>query len=196
LRETSLGVSVLPYGQSGMADALALSAAIALTPALIQWPVDDILSIPGTCLVVDTPPGSSSLLAAILPRADLLVTVLLVDATSTALIPMVEQVGCYGAGQAENPRPAMGFVLNQFDPRTRLGGAIADAATKHLGERLLGIVYRDEHVAEAVAAQKVLANYAPASKANHDIAAICGEILTRLQRPAPATDSQYRRTLA
>ena len=86
----------------------------------------------------------------------------------------------------------MGFILNQFDPRTRLSGAIADAVKRHMGERLLGIVYRDEHVAEAVAAQKVLANYAPASKANQDIAAIGRAILSRLRLPLP--DSQRRRS--
>ena len=43
------------------------SAAAAQTPGLLQRPVDDILASPDMCLVVDTPPGPSSLLAALLP---------------------------------------------------------------------------------------------------------------------------------
>jgi cellulose synthase operon protein YhjQ len=196
LRSTPVGVSLLPYGSSAMRDAIALSVAIEQTPALIQRPVDDILSSPDTCLVVDTPPGPSSLLAALLPRTDLLLSVLLVDAMSISLIPAVEQGRSYGAGAAEGSGPAMGFILNQFNPRTRLGGVIADAATQHLGERLLGMVYRDEYVTEAAAAQKVLANYAPASKANHDIVAISRAILTRLRLPLPAADGQRSKILA
>jgi cellulose synthase operon protein YhjQ len=196
LRETSAGISLLPYGSSEMDDAVALAVAVAQTPALLQEPVDEILSSPDTCLVVDTPPGPSSLLAALLPRIDLLVTVLLVDATSISLIPTLEQGGGYGVGQAEDPGATMGFILNQFDPRTRLGGIIGDAATRHLGDRLLGTIYRDECVGEAVAAQKFLANYAPGSKANQDIAATSRAILTRLQMPLSVAGAHRGRTSA
>jgi cellulose biosynthesis protein BcsQ len=179
-----------------MDDAIALAVAVSQTPALLREPVDDILSSPDVCLVVDTPPGPSSLLGALLSRTDLLIAVLLVDATSISLIPTLEQGGGYGVGQAEDPGAAIGFILNQFDPRTRLGGLIADAATRHLGDRLLGMIYRDECVAEAVAAQKVLANYAPASKANQDIAATSRAIIARLQMPLPVADAHRDRTSA
>lgn len=196
LRETSVGISLLPYGSSDMSESVALAAAAAQMPSLVQQPVDDILSDPDICLVVDTPPGPSSLLAALLPKIDLLITVLLVDATSISLIPTVEQGRGYGPVPAGHAMPAMGFVLNQFDPRTRLGGIIASAAMRHLGDRLLGTVYRDEAVAEAVAAQKMLADYAPASKANHDIAALGIEILNRIGSPMTAAAGRHRRTSA
>jgi cellulose biosynthesis protein BcsQ len=164
-----------------MSDAIALAVAVAEAPALLQRPIDDILTSRDICLVVDTPPGPSPLLAALLSRTDLLVTVFLVDATSVSLIPAVEQGTAYTAGAPNAPGPAMGFILNQFDPRTRLGGVIADAAAQHLGDKLLGMVYRDEYVAEAIAAQALVADYAPASKANHDIAAISRTIRHRLR---------------
>jgi cellulose synthase operon protein YhjQ len=195
LRETPVGVSLLPYGSSGTDDAILLAAAVAEAPEILLQPIEDILLSPDVCLVVDTPPGPSPLLSALLPRIDLLITVLLVDATSVSLIPTIER-GAYSAGQADGSGPAVAFVLNQFDPRTRLGGVIADGATHHLGERLLGIVYRDEFVAEASAAQKMLASYAPASKANHDIAAISRAILTRLRKPVQVGDVHRRRTSA
>jgi cellulose synthase operon protein YhjQ len=186
LRETPVGIALLPYGSSGMGDTIALNAAAAQTPSLLHRPIDDILASPDICLVVDTPPGPSPLLGALLSRTDLLITVLLVDATSVSLLPAVEHGGSYDMGRPDGSGPAMAFILNQFDSRSRLGGLIADAATRHLGERLLGMVYRDESVAEAVAAQKVLADYAPASKANHDIAAIGRAILGRLRLPSAA----------
>ena len=192
-RQTTTGISLLPYGFAGTDDAIHLAAAVAERPALLQQPVQDILSRPDICLVVDTPPGPSPLLSALLPRIDLLITVLLVDATSVSLIPVVEQ-GAYGTGQMDGSAPPMGFILNQFDPRTRLGGVIADGAISRLGDKLLGVVYRDEFVAEAAAAQKVLGNYAPASKAGHDIAAISRTILTRLRLPPPSGDSVRRST--
>ena len=179
------GVSLLPYGASGADDAVNLALAVAEAPVLLQRPIDDILANEDICLVVDTPPGPSPLLAALLPRTDLLITVFLVDATSVSLIPAVERRIGHATGKSESFEPLSGFILNQFDPRTRLGGAIADAATQHLGERLLGMVYRDEHVAEAVAAQKLLADYAPASKANHDVAAVSRLIRQRLRLNSP-----------
>jgi cellulose synthase operon protein YhjQ len=188
LRKGPAGISLLPYGSSKMDDAIDLAVAVAETPALLRGPVDDILAGQDVCLVVDTPPGPSPLLAALLPRTDLLVTVFLVDATSVSLIPAVERGTSYGTGPPVSSGPAMGFVFNQFDPRTRLGGVIADAATRHLGDKLLGMIYRDEYVAEAVAAQKLLADYAPASKANHDIAAIGRAIQRRLRLPSAAAN--------
>jgi cellulose synthase operon protein YhjQ len=187
VRETPAGVSVLPYGPSRMDEGLALSVAIAENPALILRQIDQIVAAPDTCLVVDTPPGPSVLLAAILPRTDLLMTVLLVDATSISLIPAIERNRSYGMGVAGQAGPDTSFILNQFDPRTRLGGVIADAATRHLGDRLMGVVYRDEHVGEAVAAQRLLASYAPASKANQDIVAISRAIGRRLRLPSTET---------
>jgi cellulose synthase operon protein YhjQ len=184
LRETSAGISLLPYGGSETGDAIGLAVAVTETPALLQRPIDDILSGQDICLVIDTPPGPSPMLAALLARTNLLVNVFLVDATSVSLIPVAESLSGYAAGEPGYPRRDVGFVLNQFDPRTRLNGVISDAATRHLGDRLLGVVYRDEYVAEAVAAQKLLADYAPLSKANQDIAAISHVIRRRLHPDA------------
>jgi cellulose synthase operon protein YhjQ len=189
LQETPAGIRLLPYGRTETNDAIALAVAVAETPALLQGPVDDILANPEICLVVDTAPGPSSLLTALLPRTDLLITVLLVDTVSISLIPSVERAVSHAVGCPGHSEPELGFILNQFDPRTRLGGVIADAATKHLGDRLLGTVYRDEHVAEAIAAQKLLADY-PASKATADIAAIARVIRRKLGSSATTGGAQ------
>ncbi len=192
LRPTGSGVHVLPFGAVDMSGAMQLAAAVGHDPGLLARPAQQILSEPGNYLVVDTPPGPSPWLAALLPLTNLLVTVLLVDAISVSLIPAVESGATYGPANGASAPAAQGYVLNQLDPRTRLGGPIADAAGRHLGQRLLGTVYADEHVAEAVAAQKLLADYMPAAKATQDIAAIARAILGRLAPPAPAAARPLR----
>ena len=82
------------------------------------------------------------------------------------------------------PSNRIGFVLNQLDIRTRLGRASGDSAARHLGNRLLGVVYRDENVAEAIASQKMVADYAPGSKAAQDIAALATTIAAASSLPA------------
>ncbi|HEY1598400.1 MAG TPA: cellulose synthase operon protein YhjQ/BcsQ [Pirellulales bacterium] len=180
LCSTAIGVGVLPYGLTDLVTATQLAAAVLESPDLLTTPVRQILAEPDLTLVVDTPPGPSTMLSALLPIADLLVTVLLVDATSMSLLPALDSGSVYGQiGEHQQPIN-QGFVLNQFDPRTRLGAPIATAASRHFGERLLGVVYRDEHVAEAVAAQKLLAEYAPGAKATQDLGEITRAIMARL----------------
>lgn len=191
LRPSASGVNLLPFGPTDMPGAMQLAAALAQHPGLLEDPVRQILAQPGVWLVVDTPPGPSPWLASLLPLTSLLVTVLLVDATSISLIPTLDSGATYGpAGMRQSVE--QGFVLNQFDPRTRLGGPIADAASRHLGGRLFGTVYRDEHVAEAVAAQKLLADYVPGAKATSDIDAIARAIMNRVAaaEPEPAAPSR------
>jgi cellulose synthase operon protein YhjQ len=134
LRRTTSGVWLLPYGQADMATALSdgvMLADGALTPVICE-----LLADPATILVVDTPPGPSTALVAVLPQTDLLVTVLLADATSIALIPTVEQGRAYGAGAAGASPLRHGFVLNQVNLLSRLSRATSEAARQHLGDRL------------------------------------------------------------
>ena len=180
LRQTTSGVHLLAHGATDMPSAMQLAAAIGADPSLLDIPMRQMLSDPGVFVVADTPPGPSPMLATLLPLADLLATVLLVDATSVSLIPATVSGATYGIAGA-GPQPGkQGFVLNQFDPRTRLGGMLSEAAARHLGPRLLGIIYRDEHVAEAVAAQKLLTDYAPQAKAAFDLAELTRTIIARL----------------
>jgi cellulose synthase operon protein YhjQ len=189
LRQTESGVYLLPHGQVDMAGALALAEAIGRAPSLLARLVQDILDDGEVTLVVDMPPGPSTVLSAVLPFTDILITVLLADATSVALIPAVEQGRMYGPGigaAAGDGGARLGFVLNQFDARSRLSRTITEAARRHLGDRLFGLVYRDENVAEAIAAQRSVSEFAPASKAARDIAALGIVLASRLAAIWPA----------
>jgi cellulose synthase operon protein YhjQ len=188
LRRTASGVFLLPYGQADMAAALADGAMLAqgaLTPVL-----RDLLADPATILVTDTSPGPSTALAVVLPHTDLLVTVLLADATSVSLIPAVEQGRAYGAADPSLSPRRHGFVLNQVNPLSRLSRATSEAVDRHLGPRLLGMISRDESVAEAIASQQSVAGFAPSSRAAHDLARLAGVIAGWItgagHQPAPA----------
>lgn len=191
MMRTPSGVNVLPYGTTDMKTALSVSHRLGDHPDLLGEPIADMLAQPGVVVVIDTEPGPSASLAAILPIVDLLVTILLVDSMSTALVPSIDSGRAYGVdwtkrGAAEGPRNQT-FVLNQFDPRTRLGPVIAQGLSRHVGDRLLGLVHRDEHVAEAAAAQKLVGDYSPMAQASFDIRRIAQAISARLGAPAPVT---------
>jgi cellulose synthase operon protein YhjQ len=180
LRRTPSGPDLLPYGQTDHAAALALSTELLRDPALIAGPVRDMLTDPAIAVVADTAPGPSAALAAVLPLTDLLVTVLLVDPTSISIIPTVEGGLAYSGTAHSAGVQRHAFVLNQLDLRTRLGPPLASAASRHLGERLLGLVHRDESVGEAVAAQRLVAEYQPGSRAAQDIEVVARGIAARL----------------
>jgi cellulose synthase operon protein YhjQ len=191
LRHTRHGVHVLPYGRVDLEDAIAFSAMLGNDPAMLGRTVHEILSDPDTVLVVDTPPGPSRALSALLPLTDFLVTVLLADAASVAVIPSIEQGRAYGQ-IGEGGRSAWhGYVLNQVNPLSRLARASGESIKRHLQERLLGTISRDELVAEAVACQQPLATFSSASRAGKDIALVAAKLAERLagvdRRAAPPT---------
>jgi cellulose synthase operon protein YhjQ len=179
LRETPVGVALLPHGQIDIGGALELSRCLTQDPGLLVAPLTEMLADPDLTIVVDTMPGLSSQLATMLPLVDIMITVLLPDAASISLLPQVHSGAAYGPtfnGSTRVGGGSLGFVINQFDSRSRLGSRVAGAAERHLGGRLLGTIYRDESVAEAAAAQTVVAKYAPNSKAASDIAILAGAI--------------------
>jgi cellulose synthase operon protein YhjQ len=171
--ETPDGVTVLPYGSMDMAASLDVSIQVQQDPGILAEPLRQIAADPRTLVIVDTEPGPSIALRAILPQVDLLLTVLSADAASAALFSDIESGRIYGAG----PSARQCFVINQFDPMTRLGPVIARSLEAQMAKRLLGIVHRDEHMGEALAAQKPVAAYAPRSQASHDLAQIAQRLI-------------------
>jgi MinD-like ATPase involved in chromosome partitioning or flagellar assembly len=105
------------------------------------------------------------------PLADLVVVVLLADATSAVLVPEIDS-GRFLGGAAPLEPERLRVVLNQVEAGSRLSRAVAEALIRHLGPRLLGAVCRDEAVAEALAVQRLLRDEAPDSPAALDIEAI------------------------
>jgi cellulose synthase operon protein YhjQ len=166
LRRTPWGIGVLPFGQTDTAGALAVSESLKHHPERLTQTLQELLADPQAFILIDSPPGPSPVLTAVLPYTDLLVCVLLADAMSIALIPEIEAGRAFGPGTQRSVEGGrLRFVLNQFDHGSRLSRATIEAVRPFLGARLLGEVQRDELVAEAAAAQTPLPYLAPASPA-------------------------------
>ncbi|WP_431271079.1 hypothetical protein [Dankookia sp. P2] len=71
-----------------------------------------------------------------------------------------------------------------MDYGSRLSRAVAQALARHLGPRLLGALAREDVVAEALAAQRLLLDSAPASRAALDLRELGETIAAALPQPA------------
>lgn len=187
LQRSPSGIALLPHGHATFAQSFAISSDLAEKPGLLLEPLRDILQDPEIVMIVDTPPGPSVAASILTSLIDFMVVVLLADAASVVQLPKIDSHGLYRtvSGTAF-PADRIGFVVNQIDMRSRLSRAAADAAERHLAERLLGRVYRDEHVPEALARQTSVMGYAPGSKAAQDMDAIVDKIIATTTGPDAA----------
>lgn len=188
LRETASGVALLPHGALDMASSLALAVAIERNPEQITAPLRRLMADPGLVIIIDTPPGPSHALAAVIPLVDTFVAVLLADAASTALLPQVETGAFLGQGTlASLFASRLRIIINQVDQASRLSFTAAEAVARHLGPKLLGAVARDEAMSEALAYQRLLLDFAPASRAATDLGAIAQALVALLPTPVAAS---------
>jgi cellulose synthase operon protein YhjQ len=177
LRQSQWGINILPFGEMDTVAALAVADALGKHPERLTQIFQAMLNDPRQMLLVDSPPGPSSALSAALPYVDLLVCVLLADAISASLLPSIEAGRAFGPGtQAGADGGRIRYVLNQFEPGSRLSRATAEAIRPYLGNRLLGEIRRDECVAEAAASQCPVPFFAPSCIAAADIAGISRNI--------------------
>ncbi|MCO6418656.1 cellulose synthase operon protein YhjQ [Siccirubricoccus sp. KC 17139] len=185
LRRTACGVSLLPYGALDATARLSLTRAIEADPERLAAPLREAAADPGLTVVVDTAPGVSRALFAVLPLADIILVPLLADGGSVATLPEIESGRFFGRGTMGTIFASkMRFVLNQVDQGRRLSASVTAALMRHLGPRLLGLVAHDEAVAEALACEALLADHAPRSRAACDLA----EIVAALDAALPAAN--------
>ena len=183
LRRTASGVTVLPHGSMDSGARLAMARGLDDNPELLAAMLREAAADPGVTIVLDTPPGASRALATVLPLADVILAVLLADGGSVAMLPEIETGRFLGRGTMGAMLNArMRFVLNQVHEGSRLSATVATALMRHLGPRLLGMVARDDAVAEALACEQLIADHAPESRAAYDIV----EIVRALQPMLPA----------
>lgn len=162
------GVVLLPYGQLSTDRIIDTDSVLAQRPDFLWKPLLRMAASPNTVVIIDTPPGPSVMLRAILPHVDLLLAVLAADSASLVLYSGIASGKIYSEVKPGNRR----YIINQFDPSTRLGKIVRQGLVDKMGGALLGTVYRDEHVGEALAMQQLVANYAPFSRAASDLEVI------------------------
>lgn len=190
VRRTASGVLLLPHGALDTSARLALSQGLETNPAPLANLLRDVAADPGLTVVVDTAPGVSRALFVALPLADTIIVPLLADGGSVATLPEIESGRFFGRGTLGSMLAARArIVLNGVDQSSRLSTAVATSLMRHLGPRLLGMVARDEAVAEALAQEALLADRAPQSRAALDIADIVRSIEATLPAPAWAAPS-------
>ena len=162
LHATECGAQLLPFGATDPGEVLDIAAALGAEPDLLANPVQQMLRDPDLVLLVDTPPGPGTAIAGLYPMVDLMVMVLLADAGSASLVPQIAANSFMGRGSlARRAAERAVVVLNQFNADTALSAAVLEMAQRALGHRLLGVVARDEAVAEALADKRLLVDGAP-----------------------------------
>ncbi len=72
-------------------------------------------------------------------------------------------------GAALNHKHGHYFVINQSDSRRQVSRDVTSLMEEKLGERLLGVIHRDESVVEANASQKSILDFNASSAAAFDI---------------------------
>jgi cellulose synthase operon protein YhjQ len=180
LVETPSGARLLPFGTLDPPKALDLAQALWREPALLADPLREMLAVPGLILVADSAPGPGPALAAIQPLADLQVLVLLADAGSAAMIPQIAGNRHLGRGTlAARAAERAVVVLNQVENGVTLSDAVLEMAEQALGPRLLGVVCRDDALAEALADRRMLLD--GEEGAGEDLALLAEALLKRLR---------------
>ncbi|WP_342452953.1 cellulose synthase operon protein YhjQ/BcsQ [Pararoseomonas indoligenes] len=183
VRHTPYGVDLLPHGEVEPRRALELARLVMDRPEVLAEPVREMLADPHRLLIVDSPPGPSPALSAIMPLIDLSVVVLLPDGGSASLIPQIADGRFLGRGTlALRAAERALLVLNQVDLESPLSTAVLDCAQAVMGARLVGVVARDSGVAEALADRRLPVEI-PGSRAAEDLSLLTEGILGRLTLP-------------
>ncbi|MBV8890239.1 MAG: cellulose synthase operon protein YhjQ [Alphaproteobacteria bacterium] len=173
--ETPSGVFLIPFGAVSAEGCMRVQMHAIQNPGWVRRQLEPFFEYPDLVVVADMPPGPSGYNAELDPLADLHIVVLLADAMSLALMPRL-QSGDFLLDRGDNSRHRVGYVLNQINQRRQLCRDVLALSQDVLGDDLYGAVHHDEAVAEAVACQLTVLDYAPDSVASHDMAAVARRV--------------------
>jgi cellulose synthase operon protein YhjQ len=169
--ETRAGIYLIPFGGVSAAGCLRVQSYVGQNPGWIRGQLEPFFEHRDVVVVADMPPGPSPYNVEVDPVTDLQMVVLLADAVSLALVPKLQN-GDYLTDSTAERLAQTGYVLNQIEPQRQLCSDVIALSQDALGPDLFGQVHRDETVAEAVACQLTVLDYAPESVASRDIAAL------------------------
>lgn len=164
---TGGNIFVLPYGEVTEEQRVEFENNLTRDPNFLARGLNTVLNYPGLVIIADFPPGPGPALKAMTALADMHLVVMLADTASLSLLPQIENQKMIGA--ALNQRAGHYFVLNQSDSRRNISRDVTAFMQQRLGDRLMGVVNRDESVAEANASQQSIFDFSPVSAAAFDI---------------------------
>lgn len=177
---TPSGVFLLPYGGVDEIQRRALECQLADEPNWLARHLSELQLEDGSLVVLDTPPGPSVYLQQALSVANVALVVTLADAASYSTLPMVDRLlATYTAGR--NDFYESTYVINQVDRSLKLSKDITQIMRGILGDRLAGIVHRDQSVAEALAYNQSVLDYDTSGQGCHDILAIAVTVSEKLE---------------
>lgn len=182
-------VTLLPHGALDEVDRLAFEQALYAQPDLLQRHLLA-LAVPDNAVVlIDSASGPSVYQRQALNAADIALMVMLPDAASFAgMTTMTQQVQAHGRTGAKFFDTAV--IVNQIDNARQLAKDVVRVLPGALDDLPLGRIHRDESVAEALACQALVADYAPNSMAVADIALCAQALSARIDAAQFAQDAQ------
>lgn len=160
-------VFLLPYGDVTEEQRLTFEQHLASDPHFLMRGLSTLLNYPGLVIIADFPPGPSPALKAMSSLADVHLITLLADTASLSLLPHIENHRLIG--EPLNHKQGYYYILNQSDNRRNISRDVTAFLQQRLGDQLIGIINRDESVAEANASQQSIFDFSPASAAAFDI---------------------------
>jgi len=158
---------VLPYGDVSEEQRLEFEQRLSTDNHFLMRGLSTLLNYPGLVIIADFPPGPNPALKAVSRLADLHLVTMLADTASLSLLPHIENHRLIG--EPLNNKAGYYIVLNQSDNRRHISRDVTAFMQQRLGDRLLGVINRDESVAEANASQQSIFDFSPASAAAFDI---------------------------
>jgi cellulose synthase operon protein YhjQ len=180
------GVAVLPFGSVDETRRRAFERQLDSEPDWLAQRLADLQLSDGAVVILDTPPGPSVYLQQALTVANLALVVTLSDAASYATLPMIDNlILTYTAERSE----FMGavYVVNQVDSSRQLNKDVTLIMRNILGKRLIGLIHRDQSIAEALAYNRSVFDYDPSGRGCHDIQAVSAAVLEKLSSTERST---------
>lgn len=179
------GVAVMSYGVVNEDDRGLFENHLADHPGWLAEHLRNLGMVRHAIVLLDTPPGPSVYLRQALAAADMALLVTLPDAGSYSTLPMMENlVDSYTEGRTDFQGHM--HLINQSDASRQLSADVAQVMRKQFGERFIGAVHRDQAVAEALAYDQSVFDYAQDSQAAADLMDIAKTVLARLATGANA----------
>lgn len=158
---------LLPYGEATWEQHAAFERLLSEKPEAVRRSLAGITKHQRLVIVVDMPAGPHPALRALHELIDLHIVTLLADGIAPVLLEKIEKQTFLGMPLNKNGQHC--FVVNQTDPRYEMNHDIGVYLKQRMGDRLLGDVHHDSSVPAALASQKPLRRYRPASAALFDI---------------------------
>jgi cellulose synthase operon protein YhjQ len=181
--ESSSGAFIVPYGIVNEDDRGRFERHVETRPDWLLGHLSSLGLPQDTLVLLDTPPGPSIYMKQALHAANLVTVVTLSDAASYATIPMMQRLVQTYCLNRPNFIDCF-YIVNQVDTSLQLSKDVTQLMQETFGDRVIGIVHRDQSVCEALAHDKSVMDYEPDSQASHDMRTTAERINQRLQAQA------------